>query len=68
MRVSVSRNQQDEAVSALLEVRGRLSRFGFHGDVLGLSSHVQRQARTANLDGEVDLSGAGTHKHKHFVR
>lgn len=38
------RDQQDETVPALLEVGGGLARFGFHGDALGFSSHVELQS------------------------
>ncbi len=37
----VSRDEQDETISALLEISVGLAGFGFHGDALWFAPHVK---------------------------
>lgn len=60
LRLLVCRDEQDETISSLLEVGDGLARFGFHGDALWFSSHVELKGGGANLHRELDFSDPET--------
>lgn len=55
-RQLVSRDEQDETISALLEICVGLAGFGFYGDVLRFAPHVNLHGWTANLHRKLDFS------------
>lgn len=59
-------DEQDETVSALLEICMVLARFGFYGDVLWFPPHVKPHGWSADLHGKVDFSYTEREKDKHI--
>lgn len=58
-------DEQDEAIAALFKIGVGLVGFGFHGNSLRFTPHVELHARTANLDWKLGFPDTGRRK-KHF--